>query len=114
MNGKVQHCGQCVNYAGGVCQFSKMGIDALFAESHGLNCSLWKSGKGEAVVKASTFDSGAEGKINSVLAWAQNKPDFDTTFVKSLGEGLAKYKKLTDPQAAALEKIISKFRIPLQ
>lgn len=50
-------------------------------------------------------------RINLVLNWAEQNTWFDTTFVNSLKENCKRKGKLTEPQKAALESIISKLKI---
>ncbi len=50
-------------------------------------------------------------KINKVLCWAKDHPDFDVTFILSLKEYCTKNKMLTDSQKKALESIMDKWKI---
>jgi hypothetical protein len=50
-------------------------------------------------------------KINIVLKWAENKSEFDSTFILSLRDSCRRNGKLTDNQKVALENIISRFKI---
>lgn len=50
-------------------------------------------------------------KINKVLHWAKNNPDFDDTFILSLKERCTKNGMLTDKQKKALESIMEKWKI---
>ncbi len=50
-------------------------------------------------------------RINLVLGWAKNRPDFDTTFITSLKTSCEKTGTLTDKQKVALENIIKKWKV---
>ncbi len=50
-------------------------------------------------------------KINLVLEWAKNQPNFDSNFIKSLKTSCERTGKLTDKQQIALENIINKWKI---
>lgn len=61
------------------------------------------------------FSSGevgsALGRIHSVLKWAQDRLDFDTTFIGSIKKSCEKTGKLSEAQNRALDNIIKKFKI---
>jgi hypothetical protein len=46
-----------------------------------------------------------------VLDWAEQHPEFDESFVKSLAEKLESFGSLTSGQSDALDNIIEKWRI---
>jgi len=50
-------------------------------------------------------------KINKVLRWAKNNPDFDNTFILSLKESCTKKGKLTERQMKALDNIMQKWKV---
>ena len=50
-------------------------------------------------------------KVEAILEWASERPDFDTDFIDSLYERLEKGFSLTDGQETALENIIEKWGI---
>ena len=50
-------------------------------------------------------------RIEMVLDWAEDHPDFDTTFVENLKVWLSTRDRLTDGQSAALDRIIEGYRI---
>lgn len=52
-----------------------------------------------------------EEKIEMVLEWAEDHPNFDTTFIESLQEALQQYDELTPAQSKGLDNIIYRFRI---
>lgn len=52
-----------------------------------------------------------EGKIEMILSWADERPDFDTGFVESLKAQLEDKGSLTGKQIDALNRIIEKFEI---
>lgn len=52
-----------------------------------------------------------EEKIEMVLEWAEDHPNFDTTFIESLQEALQQYDELTPAQSRGLDNIIYRFRI---
>ncbi len=54
---------------------------------------------------------GPRQKLERVLAWADNNPSFDDTFVCSLLHRLETGRELTDAQVNALDNIIKKFKI---
>lgn len=51
------------------------------------------------------------GRINIVLEWAKNQPDFDLTFINSLNVSCERTGKLSDKQKIAIENIIKKWKI---
>jgi len=51
-------------------------------------------------------------KVQRVMEWAENYPDFDITFVMSLEQQIAKNFFLSQKQKNALDKIIHKFKVP--
>lgn len=55
----------------------------------------------------------ASDAIKAVQNWALDNPDFDTSFVDSLAEGLEKFGSLTERQESALSNIISRFEIDI-
>lgn len=46
-----------------------------------------------------------------MLQWAEEHPNFDTSFVVSLDDFLAENEYLTDKQEASLDRIIESFHI---
>lgn len=50
-------------------------------------------------------------RINYVLKWAQNKPDFDISFILSIKSSVERTGKLTDNQKKALDNIFKKWKI---
>ena len=59
-------------------------------------------------------DDDDETKIAAVLKWAEENPDFDTSFIDSLDDWLSKGRDLTDAQETALNRIIKRFRINIK
>ena len=49
--------------------------------------------------------------IDAILDWAENHPDFDTSFVESLQGQLDQGRNPSVAQIDALENIIERFRI---
>ena len=50
-------------------------------------------------------------KLAAVLDWAEQHPEFDDGFVKSLAEKFESFGSLTENQSRALDNIIQKWRI---
>ena len=53
----------------------------------------------------------AQEKIDLIKSWAEEHPDFDTTFVDSIQEKLHKNHYLTPGQFTALDNIIERWRM---
>lgn len=51
----------------------------------------------------------AQELIDRILLWANDVPNFDTTFVEMMQDSLDEYGHLTDAQFVALENIIEKW-----
>lgn len=49
--------------------------------------------------------------INQILEWAEEHPEFDTSFVESLHGQLSRSGELSDKQSQALHNIIEKYDI---
>lgn len=49
--------------------------------------------------------------IDRILLWANDVPNFDTTFVETMQDSLDEYGYLTNAQFVALETIIEKWRV---
>lgn len=52
-----------------------------------------------------------DDRIDLILSWADEHPDFDTAFVDSMAEKLETYGELTEAQSDALDNIIERWRI---
>jgi DNA polymerase III epsilon subunit-like protein len=50
-------------------------------------------------------------KLERILAWADDHPDFDTTFVESVLEKLEDYGTLTEAQQNAIDRIIDRWDV---
>jgi hypothetical protein len=50
-------------------------------------------------------------KISAILAWAEDKPWFDTSFVEDVENFYYENNKITPSQEQALDNIIFKFKI---
>lgn len=53
-------------------------------------------------------------KIEMVLLWAQDHPNFNTDFILNLKDAVHEYGDLTYAQSEALDNIIEKFRAEKQ
>lgn len=53
-------------------------------------------------------------KIESVLSWANTKPDFKTDFIISVKNSFERNGKLTDKQTQAIDNIITRFGIKIE
>lgn len=54
-----------------------------------------------------------EEKIDLVLKWAENVPEFDITFIESLKDYYDQHSELTFAQSEALDRIIKKWNIDI-
>jgi hypothetical protein len=54
------------------------------------------------------------GLVKSILAWADDHPRFDASFVEDVHEKLLKYGHLTEGQRTALERIVETWHIDLE
>lgn len=52
-----------------------------------------------------------EEKIELILNWAEDHPEFDSTFVEDVSETYEEKGVLTDRQSEALDNIIAEFHI---
>lgn len=52
-------------------------------------------------------------KIDAILDWAEEHPEFDTDFVESLASQLEDKGELSENQEDALDNIIEKWHIPV-
>lgn len=52
-----------------------------------------------------------EEKIDMILEWADEHPEFDAEFVEDLQDKFETYGRLTENQEAALDNIIEKWGI---
>lgn len=52
-----------------------------------------------------------EEKIELILTWADDNPNFDTAFVESLKESFEKWGRLSEKQIWALDHIIEEWGI---
>lgn len=66
----------------------------------------------EKFLKFTSYETNSQfSKINLILSWAQNNPNFDTDFVLSIRKSCEKNGRLTEKQATAIDNIIKKFGI---
>lgn len=56
-------------------------------------------------------DMSDEELINLALDFADENPEFNVSFIKSLEEALDEYDELTDAQRAGLENIVEKWNM---
>ncbi len=70
--------------------------------------------KPKVVSKPKPYKSTDQNKIDSVLDWAKDNFNFDTTFVDSLAKRLDSGRNLTNAQVYALDNIIRRFRINIR
>lgn len=70
--------------------------------------------KQEEAEPMSAFDSYSdEEMVNGVLAWAEDHPDFDSSFIESLSESVEKRGELSEKQRDAVENIAAKWKIDI-
>lgn len=50
-------------------------------------------------------------KIEMILAWAEDHPEFDTNFVEDMEDKLDEHGSLTERQSESLDHIISRWKI---
>lgn len=53
----------------------------------------------------------AEEMIEKILAWSEDHPKFDTSFIDDLNDQMSSGRTLSDSQVTALENIMEKWHI---
>lgn len=72
----------------------------------------WKKRINKKLISFTSYELNSNfNNINKVLRWAENRPDFDTSFILSLKASCTKNGKLSDKQMQSLENIITKWKI---
>ncbi len=73
----------------------------------------WAQKKAKGTQNLETSGMDVEEKIEAILLWAEDNPDFDASYVESLDIWLDDHDGLTEAQEQGLDNIIVKWRIPL-